>query len=147
MAFRTCLFSLLLAAPGVLSARPVNLNLNDLEYFADDGVNLLVYSNWYDGLFSDAKISSVELIHHGERTATNGDVRLHATPEQWDPVPAFIKREVDRENQRIEAFLEYADFDFQYSIAAEVVAGGLRISVNLEKPLPKALVGKAGFNF
>lgn len=147
MALRTCLFSLLLVTPGVLNARPANLSLNDLEYFADDGVNLLVYSNWYDGLFSDAKISSVELIHHGERTATNGDVRLHATPEQWDPVPAFIKRDVDMENQRVEAFLEYADFDFQYSIAAEVVAGGLRISVNLEKPLPEALVGKAGFNF
>ena len=63
--------------------------LSENEYFETRGVNVLVFSNWYNGLFDDSKISGVELIHHGIRTATNGDVRLNATPEQWDPGPAL----------------------------------------------------------
>lgn len=58
------------------------LQLNELDYYEKPGVNVLVFSNWYNDNFSDSKISGVELIHHGVRTATNGDVRLLPTPEQ-----------------------------------------------------------------
>ena len=53
-----------------------SLVLNEREYFTKRGLDVLVLSNWYDGNFSDSKIAGVELIHHGVRTATNGDVRL-----------------------------------------------------------------------
>ena len=33
------------------------MKINDSEYFEAPGANVLVYSNWYDGLFSDSKIS------------------------------------------------------------------------------------------
>ena len=56
------------------------LELNELEYYETTGVNFLAFSNWYDGLFSDSKISGIELVHHGVRTATNGDVRLAQRP-------------------------------------------------------------------
>lgn len=135
---------LLAAAPaGAKTAQPV---LNDKEYFEARGLNVLVFSNWYDGLFSDAKISGVEIIHHGERTATNGDVRLQATPEQWDPIPQFVERKVDAQNGVVEAFLRYPDYDFDYSIRAQQVKGGLRLTVNLKNPMPRALFGRAGFN-
>jgi endoglucanase len=138
------LSALLPAAPAAAkTARPV---LNDKEYFEARGLNVLVFSNWYDGLFSDAKISGVEIIHHGERTATNGDVRLQATPEQWDPIPQFVERKVDAKRGAIEAFLRYPDYDFDYSIRAEQITDGLRLTVNLGKPLPEALSGRAGFN-
>lgn len=39
------------------------LRLNDRGYFEKRGLNILAFSNWYDGNFSDAKISGVELIH------------------------------------------------------------------------------------
>ena len=52
------------------------LHINDADYYESHGVNVLVFSNWYDGLFSDSKISGVEIIHHGVRTVTNGDVRM-----------------------------------------------------------------------
>lgn len=122
------------------------LTLNDREYFETPGLNVLVFSNWYDGYFDDSKMSGVELIHHGERTVTNGDVRLNITPEQWDPIPAFIEREVDRDAQAIEAFLHYPDRDFNFSIKVKARNGGVRLTVNLDKPLPTALEGKAGFN-
>lgn len=135
-------------APQNSSGHPTQsaLRLNEKEYFERRGLNVLVFSNWYDGLFSDAKMSGVELLHHEVRTATNGDVRLSPTPGQWDPVPTFLDRKVDKENCRIEAFLAYPDYGFKYSIDAQPKADGIVIGVNLEKPLPKELEGRAGFN-
>lgn len=127
-------------------AKNAQFKLNDKEYFDAQGMNVLVFSNWYDGLFSDAKISGIEIIHHGVRTATNGDVRLQSTPEQWDPIPQFVDRKVDAGNASIEAFLRYPDYDFDYSIKAQRTRTGMRITVNLEKPLPESLAGRAGFN-
>jgi hypothetical protein len=120
--------------------------LNDKDYFESRGVDVLVFSNWYDGLFSDSKISGIELIHHGVRTATNGDVRLNATPEQWDAIPEFVERKVDRRTNTIEAYLRYPAFDFDFSIRARADGGAVSISVHLPRPLPAELEGKAGFN-
>lgn len=142
----TLIFSLVFVVVVPVFAKDSKLTLNEKEYFEKAGLNVLVFSNWYDGLFSDAKISGVELIHHGERTATNGDVRLNATPEQWDAIPQFKERKINRDEQSIEAFLHYPDEKFDFSIKAVQHEGGVRISVNLPKPLPKALEERAGFN-
>jgi endoglucanase len=123
-----------------------NLVLNDSAYFEKRGLNVLVFSNWYNGNFGDSKISGIEIIHHGVRTVTNGDVRLNPTPDQWDPIPSFEKRVVNKENKTIEAYLGYPAYQFRYMIKAEPKNGGLRITVNLEKPLPQQLEGRAGFN-
>jgi hypothetical protein len=145
----TALASLALATSATLSvdgALAQTLQLNDREYFTTPGVDVLVFSNWYDGLFSDAKIAGVELIHHGERTATNGDVRLSPTPEQWDMLPELKRRTVLREQDAIEVRLAYSKFDFEYTLRAQPRADGLTLSVVLDAPLPATLVGKAGFN-
>jgi endoglucanase len=122
------------------------LNLNDLDYYEIPGLNVLVFSNWYDGNFSDSKISGVEIIHHGVRTATNGDVRLNPTPEQWDPIPKFIERKVYKENNTIIAYLSYPDYNFDFRIRTEPKDNGLMISVDIDRPLPENLEGIAGFN-
>ncbi|WP_323814770.1 glycoside hydrolase family 9 protein [Cellvibrio sp. NN19] len=141
------IFSILLFSTLSLSASAKdNLRLNDKDYFEKPGLNVLVFSNWYDGLFSDSKTSGVELIHHGERTVTNGDVRVNATPEQWDLTPLFKERKVNREEQSIEAFLHYPDYQFDFSIKVAKNAAGVRLTVNIPKSLPKSLEGKAGFN-
>ena len=79
--------------------------LNDKAYFSQSSLDIVVFSNWYNGLFGDSKISGVELVHFGERIATNGDVRLSATPEQWDPIPTFEERKVDNNTNTISATL------------------------------------------
>ena len=122
------------------------LRLNDLDYFESRGLNVLVFSNTYNDLFSDSKMGGIEIIHHDVRTATNGDVRLNPTPEQWDPIPQFLERKVDRKGGAIEAFLRYAAYDFAYSVRVESQGTGIVISVHLKQPLPHALEGKAGFN-
>ncbi len=121
------------------------IKLNDKEYFDSQGFDVFVFSNLY-GLFGDEKKSSVEFIHHDMRTATNGDVRLGPTPEQWDAIPKFIERNVDQESGSVEAFLEYPDYDFKYSVKVIAIDDNIHISVNMEEPLPQALEGKAGFN-
>ncbi|MFA5444526.1 MAG: glycoside hydrolase, partial [Bacteroidales bacterium] len=64
-----------------------NLQINDLEYFEGTGINVLVYSNNYSGMFCDEKTAAIELIQRGERISTGGGIRLMNTPEQWDIFP------------------------------------------------------------
>ncbi|MBR4585765.1 MAG: glycoside hydrolase family 9 protein [Bacteroidales bacterium] len=123
-----------------------DLQLNDLEYFERQGVNVLVYSNTFSGGFNDEKDSGLEIIHHGVRTAQGGAVRLSTTPEQWDLVPATTSREVDREAGTITVGLRFPDYDFDSRIVTTAVGKAVRIDVYLDKPLPAALEGEAGFN-
>lgn len=95
---------MMLNSPG----RAQNLELNDLEYFERQGVNILVFSNSFNGGFNDEKNSGIEVIHHGVRTVQGGAVRLNNTPEQWDLVPKMTSRKVDKEHQTIEVGMRYA---------------------------------------
>ena len=122
------------------------LTLTDKGYFSARGLDVLVFSNRYDANFGDAKLSGVEIIHHGVRTATNGDIRLHPTPEQWDAIPKFETRRVDEATNVIEASLGYPDYAFFYRIRVRPRDKGFQIAVELKKPLPPALEGRAGFN-
>ncbi|EGF90279.1 glycoside hydrolase family protein [Asticcacaulis biprosthecium C19] len=138
----SALCALVCAAPAI--AGP--LKLNDKGYFETRGVNVMVFSNWYDGLFSDAKISGVEIIHQGVRTATNGDVRLMPTPGQWDEIGQMSDRKFDPATGIIETTLTYPAYDFTYVMRAVPKGEGVEITINLDKPLPAALEGRAGFN-
>ena len=136
--------SALVAAPIVTSAAVPALN--DKAYFSQPSLDIVAFSNWYNGLFGDSKISGVELVHFGERIATNGDVRLSATPEQWDPIPTFVERKVDNNTNTISATLSYPEFDFTYTISASPIENGVEITLSSPRPVPAELVGKAGFN-
>ena len=122
------------------------LRINDSSYFEKPGVNVLVFNYDYSGMFFDEKTSAIELIHHGVRTATGGAVRLQNTPEQWDLIPKTISRKVDKANNSIEVGLRYEKFDFNSRVVVTAKDKGVEISVYLDKPVPEALVGKAGFN-
>ena len=123
-----------------------DLILNDLEYFETQGVNVLVYNNLFTGGFNDEKTAGIELIHHGVRTAQGGAVRLSNTPEQWDLVPSIPTRTVDSASKTIESVLRYADYDFDSRVVVTARGKGVEIAVYLDKPLPEALEGNAGFN-
>ncbi|WP_374012959.1 glycoside hydrolase family 9 protein [Pseudoxanthomonas koreensis] len=127
-------------------AADAGLKLNDQEYFHRTGLDVLVFNNYYDGLFSDSKHAGVELIHHGVRTATNGDVRLSPTPEQWDPVALMVERKVDAATGTVTTRLGYPQEKFEYDIRVTPQGEGVRIQVVLDKPLPASLQGRAGFN-
>ena len=123
-----------------------DLQLNDLEYFERQGVNVLVYSNTFSGGFNDEKNSGIEIIHHGVRTVQGGAVRLCNTPEQWDLVPQTTVRNVNRDDGSIEVGLRYPDFDFDSRVMVTAEGKAVRIDVYLDKPVPAELEGDAGFN-
>ena len=122
------------------------LKLNDLGYFETPGVNVLVFSNEYNGMFFDEKTAAIEIIHHGVRTSTGGAVRLQNTPEQWDLIPKVVDRKIDKDNNSIEVTLRYEEFDFDSRVVVTGKEKGIAISVLLDQPVPEKLKGRAGFN-
>src|ERR1700722_8630134 len=85
---RFALVALLCGCP-LLAA---DLHLNDLDYFEAQGLSVLAYQNTFHEVFRDQKLAGIEIILHGERIATRGEVPLPPAPEQWDAVPKFTQR-------------------------------------------------------
>jgi len=129
-----------------LSASAQDLRLNDLEYFERQGVNILVYSNTFNGGFNDEKNSGIEIIHHGVRTVQGGAIRLNNTPEQWDLVPKMTQRKVDPSTNSIEVNLRYDEYDFDSRIIVTGKGSAVEIAVWLDRPVPDVLAGEAGLN-
>lgn len=139
----------ILLAMGLVASTIVqsqDLILNEKGYFEKQGINVLVFSNSFDGGFNDEKNSGIEIIQHGIRSIQGGAVRLNNTPEQWDLVPKMTFRNVDRDKGVIEVRLRYEDYDFDSRIVVTANGETVEIAVWLDTPLPEKLVGKAGLN-
>ena len=122
------------------------LEINERGYFETQGVNVLVYSNLYQGVFCDEKTAGVELIQRGVRIATGGGVRLMNTPEQWDIYSTLTERTVDTLGGVISCHFKYQDYEFEYDLKVKEEGTRFRMWVELDKPVPQNLVGKAGLN-
>ena len=123
-----------------------DLRLNELDYFETQGLSVLAYQNTFHEVFRDQKLGGVEIILHGERIASDGEVRLLPTPEQWDTVPKFTTRKHGPVPNQLIAYSGYPDLSLSYRLELTGEGQGLRVAVHLDQPLPAALVGKAGFN-
>ena len=131
---------LLTMLAGATICQAQDLQLNERDYFERQGVNVLVFSNNFNGGFNDEKNSGIEIIHHGVRTVQGGAVRLNNTPEQWD------SRKVNREKGCIEVVMRYDDYDFDSRVVVTAKGKAVEIAVWLDKPVPEKLAGEAGFN-
>jgi hypothetical protein len=126
------------AAPGLKVTPDETLEMQGLTVIADQ--------MHFHPVFHDEKNAGVQIILHDDRIATDGAVRLSPTPEQWDPVPLFIKRERGPGPDQITITNAFPKNGLKYQLVLTPEGTGFRIAVNLDKPLPKDLVGKAGFN-
>jgi len=140
-----CLLLAVISAPG-LSAANFAMKVTDKNYLDTQGFSVFLYDSTYHPIFVDQKNTAMEMILHGQRIATNGDVRLMPTPEQWDLVATLKDRHADRTNNRLTADLAFPTFDFSYTLEVAAEPGGVKVSINLDKPLPQKLAGRAGFN-
>jgi endoglucanase len=127
-------------------APAADLHVNELGYLDMQGLSVLAYQNQFHDVFRDQKLGGIEIILHGERIATDGEVRLLPTPEQWDTVPKFTERRRGPSANQLVAYSGYPDLEVSYRIEVTAEAQGFRIAVHLDHPLPQSLVGKAGFN-
>ncbi len=149
---------LLLFGPVPGEAQDVEpFRLNDQDYLERGGVNVMAFEDHYP----QGHQSGVEIVQHGVRTATNGDLRLNPTPGQWDPVPTLDDRSVDREAGTVTGTLSYPDparnrtgfnpivypdLEFSYDVRVEPAGEAVRIVVDLAEPLPDEWIGRVGFN-
>ena len=116
------------------------------DYLDAPGVSVMLYDDNYSPIFFDQKDAAMQIILHGHRVATNGSVRLLPTPEQWDVIPHLISRKADATHERLTATVAYPAYNLHYHVVVAAEPGGVRVSVNLDEPLPRTLVGRAGFN-
>jgi hypothetical protein len=123
-----------------------SMMVNDKNYLDTQGFSVFLYDSTYHPVFVDQKNTAMEMILHGQRIATNGDVRLMPTPEQWDLVATLKGRQADKENNRLTADLAFPSFGLSYTLEVAAEPGGVKVSVNLDQPLPEKLAGRAGFN-
>jgi len=122
------------------------MKVTDKNYLDTHGFSVFLYDSTYHPVFVDQKNTAMEMILHGQRIATNGDLRLMPTPEQWDLVATLKGRHADKMNSRLTADLAFPTFDFSYTLEVAAEPGGVKVSINLDKPLPQKLAGRAGFN-
>ena len=127
-------------------------------YLADEDFNVLMYSTVFDRTFGDQHCAGIELIQDGRRVATNGDIHLLPTPEQWDatPAPTRNSREFDVETGKVTVNMTLPEEKntesgepnpaVDYQLIAEPEEGGFKLTVKLAEKLPADLIGKAGFN-
>ena len=65
-----------------------SFRLTDRGYFQSGGVDVMAF----DDIYPEGHQGGVSVIMHGNRVATNGDLRLEETPGQWQAVPKQLKR-------------------------------------------------------
>src|ERR1700688_5046290 len=140
-----CLFLVLISASG-FSGTDFSMKVTEKNYLDTQGFSVFLYDSTYHPVFVDQKNTAMEMILHGQRIATNGDVRLMPAPEQWDLVATLKGREADKTNNRLTANLAFPTFDLSTSWEAAAEPGVGRVRINLDKPLPQKLSGRAGFN-
>ncbi|RHJ87918.1 glycoside hydrolase family 9 protein [Parabacteroides sp. AM08-6] len=150
------LFSLALGIVGVFS-QAQEFKLSPSGYFQNKGVDVMAF----DDIYPEGHQGGVCLIMHGHRVATNGDIRLEATPGQWQPVPIQRDRKADVSSNQITAWLSYPDssrhmtgfnpmiypdLQFNYTVHVKGEGGSIIVTVDLDRPVPEDFIGKVGFN-
>ena len=138
------------------SATAQEFKLTPSGYFQNQGVDVMVF----DDLYPEGHQGGISLIMHGHRVATNGDIRLEATPGQWQPISKQQNRQMgdncittllcypdsSRHLAGVNPMI-YPDLQFNYQVQVEAHGKSIDIIVNLDRPIPPAFIGKVGFNF
>jgi endoglucanase len=142
---RVCLLLALTSCPSLFGA-DFAMKVTEKNYLDTQGFSVFLYDSTYHPVFVDQKNTAMEMILHGQRIATNGDVRLMPTPEQWDMVATLKERRADKADNRLTVDLAFPTFDLSYTLEVAAEPGGVKVSINLDQPLPQKLAGRAGFN-
>ena len=134
-----------------------SLEINDKDYLEMPGLNVFAFT----ALYPEGHQGGIDIIQHGKRVATNGNLFFQPTPGQWQPVPKLVNKEVDKKKDVIVATLQYPDSsrmapgfnpmiypDIKFSYDINIISEGdyFRVTVDLNEPLPEKYIGKLGFN-
>src|SRR5436305_1525713 len=109
-----CLLALT-SGPSLFGA-DFTMKVTDKNYLDTQGFSVFLYDSTYHPVFVDQKNTAMEMIFQGQRIATNGDVRLMPTSEQWDLVATLKARQPDKANNRLTAQLAFPTLDLSYTL-------------------------------
>jgi len=124
-------------------------------YFQNKGVDVMAF----DDIYPEGHQSGVSIIMHGNRIASNGDIRFDKLPGQWNAVPKQGERILSEDENTITTSLqfpdpdrktgfnpmEYPDIDMEYTVTVRGIGASVEICVDLTAPVPDAFVGKVCF--
>jgi len=129
--------------------------LNESGYFNRDGVDVMAFNDFYP----EGHQGGISVLMHGHRVASNGDLRFEPTPGQWQPVPKQLERRIDGNrivttlcypdsSRHFTGFnpMIYPDIRLTYTVTLEPQGKGFLVTVDLDRPIPETLLGRAGFN-
>ena len=132
-----------------------NFQLTSSGYFKSQGVDVMAF----DDIYPEGHQGGVCIIMNGHRVATNGDIRLEATPGQWQPVPKQLNRKVEGNSiiatmcypdssRHLTGFnpMIYPDLNLVYTVKVEPKGKQIEVTVDLDRPIPEHFLGKVGFN-
>jgi endoglucanase len=125
-------------ANSVAEPAPI-FKLNAQQYFEAPGLSLLVFHDFYP----EGKQGGLEIIQHGQRVATNGDLRVEVLPWQWSGFPRIGPREVNPAGNEATVSLSYPELDYKVRVRAE--GNAFRVIVDMAKPLEAKWAGKGSF--
>lgn len=143
----------LVCSMGISNAQ--NFKMTSGGYLQHQGVDVMAFYDFYP----EGHQGGISVLMNGHRVATNGDIRMEATPGQWQPVPKQLSRVV--EGNTITATLMYPDstrhltgfnpmiypdVQLKYTVRTEAVADHVEVTVDLDSPIPDFMIGKIGFN-
>ena len=149
--------SLLMISIPIVSCAAQSLSINDTGYFESSTLNVMVFDDYYP----EGHQGGISIIQHGDRIATNGDIRLSRDPGQWQPAPKKLDRTVDTTHARIITDLQFPDDSktmkgfnpmpdpgctFTYHIEVNGIKNGVEVLVHFDEAVPAELEGKVRFN-
>jgi hypothetical protein len=152
---RIILLTALLAAVLPCGIQAQDFRLNASGYFNRDGVDVMAFNDFYP----EGHQGGISVLMHGHRVASNGDIRFEPTPGQWQPVPKQLSRKVEGDrivttlcypdsSRHFTGFnpMIYPDVQLTYTVTLEPSGKGFLVTVDLDRPVPEVLAGRAGFN-
>ena len=139
------MLAVLLAVVSTMSAQ--DFKLNDSGYFTAGSVDVMAFSDFYP----EGHQGGVSVLMKDRRVASNGDIRMEATPGQWQPVPKQVRRRLDADANAIVTELRYPDEDkslrglnpmiypdveLDYRVTVRGEGDSIVIDVDLDQPVP-----------
>lgn len=143
------------AAFAAANATAQTFTLNDKGYYNHEGVDVMAFNDFYP----EGHQGGISIIMNGKRVAANGDIRFEPTPGQWQPVPKQLSREI-KDGKIVTTLcypdstrhqtgfnpMIYPDINLTYTVTLEPQGDGFMVTVDLDRPVPAELAGRAGFN-
>ncbi len=155
MIMKRAVLAAILVAVGTMVVSAREFKITRGEYFRNGGVDVMAF----DDLYPEGHQGGISIIMHGKRIATNGDIRMEATPGQWQPISREISRIIEGQtivttlcfpdsSRHMTGFnpMVYPDYNVRYKVSVRPVGESLEVVVDLDTPVPDALLGKVGFN-